>query len=158
MNAHPVDIKDRLDILDLLYRYAHYVDNGLGEAWASTFTSNGRLEYFDDVVEGHDALAAFASRAHDFYPTHFVGNTLMVETAPGHIHARSMVIVTVRSKKDSPVDILGVPVNSPTELLGIGVYDDQIVKTEEGWRFKLRKAGSTGVAPVHPDFLPAALV
>jgi hypothetical protein len=41
--------------------------------------------------------------------------------------------------------------------LGVGVYDDEIVKTEQGWRFKLRRAGSTGVVPVHTDFLPAHL-
>ena len=157
MTNTAVAIEDRLEIQDLLFRYAHYVDNGLGEAWASCFLPEGRLEYFGSVIEGRSALAAFASQDLGFYPTHFVGDTLMVQTAPGRVHARSMVMVAARAKKGSPTEFHGVPIDSPTEVLGVGVYDDEIVKTDAGWRFAVRRAGSTGIAPVHPDFLPAEL-
>lgn len=155
--ARVVSVADRLAVQELLARYAHYVDNGLGEAWASTFTPDGKLDFQGQVVDGHDALVAFAAQDLGLYPTHFVGNTLMVQVAPDRIHARSMVIVTIRSKTATPVEAHGVTIDAPTETLGVGIYDDEIVRTGQGWRFKLRRAGSTGVVPVHPDFLPAHL-
>lgn len=153
-----VSIEDRLAVQDLMARYAHYVDNGLGEAWASTFTPDGVLDFQGMPIRGHDELVAFAGQDLGFYPTHFVGNTLMVQVAADRIHARSMVIVAIRSKDATPVQAHGVTIDAPTELLGVGIYDDEIVRTDRGWRFKLRKAGSTGAAPFHSDFLPAALV
>lgn len=149
-----VSVEDRLAIQDLIARYAHYVDNGLGDAWASTFTSDGVLEYHGIPVRGRDELAAFAAQDLGFYPTHFVGNTIMVQVAPDRVHARSMVIVAIRSKTPTPVEVHGLTIDAPTETLGVGVYDDDIVKTEQGWRFKFRRAGSTGVAELHSDFLP----
>lgn len=153
-----VSVEDRLAVQELTARYAHYVDNGLGEAWASTFTPDGVLEYHGIPVCGHEELAAFASQDLGFYPTHFVGNSIMVQVAPDLIHARSMVVVAIRSKNEAPVVVHDMTIDAPTETLGVGVYDDEIVKTEQGWRFRFRRAGSTGVAPVHPDFLPAGLV
>lgn len=145
----PLSPEDRAEIQELLHRYSHYVDNRLGDAWASVFTPDGRLEFYGQVYEGRDKLAAWAKEDRDFYPTHFVGDTIMVQTAPGQVHARSMVIVTIRMKNYPKV---AGP--SPTQMLGVGVYDDQIVKTKDGWRIRLRKAGSTGEMPVDPDFLP----
>lgn len=69
-----------------------------------------------------------------------------------------MVIVAMRSCTAAPVEVHGLTIDAPTETLGVGVYDDDIIKTEQGWRFKFRKAGSTGVAEVHSDFLPAGMV
>jgi SnoaL-like domain len=155
--SREVPVEDRLAIQDLLARYAHYVDNGLGEAWASTFLPEGRFEFEDKVFIGHEQLAAFAAQDIGFYPTHFVGNTLMVQVAPGVVHARSMVLVAIRSKSATPKQEHGVTIDAPTEVLGVGIYDDHIVKTEHGWKFKLRRAGSTGSAPFHSDFLPARL-
>lgn len=150
-----VSVEDRLAIQELLARYAHFVDNGLGEAWASTFTPDGVLEYHGIPVRGQEELAAFAAQDLGFYPTHFVGNTIMVQVAPDRVHARSMVIVAIRSKTANPVEVHGLTIDAPTETLGVGVYDDDIVKTEQGWRFKFRRAGSTGAAEFHSDFLPA---
>ena len=153
-----VSTDDRLAIQELIAKYAHYVDNGLGKAWASLFTPDGTLDYLDTHVEGYDQLVAFAEQALAFYPTHFAGNTIMVETAPGQVHARTMNIVCARSKQATVLEIMGVPVDAPadapTEVRGVGIYDDRIIRTEQGWRFRSRAAGSTGVMPLHPDFLP----
>lgn len=152
-----VSVADRLAIQELMACYAHYVDNGLGDAWASTFTPDGVLEYHDIPVRGRDELAAFAAQDLGVFPTHFVGNSIMVQVAPDRVHARSMVIVAARSKTPAPVEFEGLTIDAPTTTLGVGIYDDQIVKTDHGWRFQLRKAGSTGVAEVHPDFLPTGI-
>jgi len=145
----PLSHDDRAQIQELLYKYSYYVDNRLGEAWASTFTPDGRLEFCQTVIRGHDELVAFASRTSGRFPytSHFVGNTIMVQTAPGQVHARSTIILMARGKGNE----------APTELLGVGIYDDRIVKTRDGWRFQVRASGRTGMVPVDPDFLPPSL-
>ena len=135
--------KDRAAIEELLYKYSYYIDNRIGDAFASTFTDDGKLEFPGTVVQGHDQLVAFGSRpAVDKIRTHFVGDILLAQTAPGRVHARSMVIVALRDVKEE----------APTTLEGIGIYDDQIVRTSAGWRFLSRHADRT--IPVSSDFLP----
>ena len=134
---------DRVAIQDLMYKYSYYIDNRIGDAFASTFTTDGKLDFPGVVVQGHDQLVAFGSRpAPDKIRTHFVGDILLVQTAPGQVHARSMVIIALRDVKRE----------APITFEGIGIYDDQIVKTAAGWRFLSRHADTT--IPVSPDFLP----
>ena len=141
--AKDLSYEDRVAIEELLYRYSYYIDNRIGEAWAATFTSDGKLEFPGTTVQGHDQLVAFGSRpVVDKIRKHFVGDILLVQMAPGHVHARSMVITSLR-------DVKG---DAPETFEGIGIYDDQIVKTADGWRFLLRHADRT--VPVSPDFLP----
>jgi len=141
-NLH-LSVQDRVAIEELLYKYCHYIDNRLGEAWAATFTPDGKLDFPGTTVQGHDQLVAFGSRpVVDTIRNHFVGNILLVQTAPGHVHARSMVLTSVRDVK----------ADAPPTFEGIGIYDDQIVKTDAGWRFFSRHADKT--IPVSPDFLP----
>jgi hypothetical protein len=130
--------QDRTEIQDLFYKYSYYNDNSLGVAWASTFTSDGKLEFPGTVLQGHDQLAAFGSKSKT--RVHFVGSILLTQTAAGHVHARSMVL-TAMTHADAPLT-----------FEGIGIYDDQIVKTPAGWRFLLRHADSK--IPVSSDFLP----
>jgi len=142
--SNPVlSYEDRVEIEELLYKYSHYIDNRIGDAFASTFTPDGRLEFPGTVVQGYDQLVAFGSRpAVGKVRDHFVGDILLTQTAPGQVHARSMVIVILRSVRGT----------APAKLEGIGIYDDQIVKTPQGWRFLSRHADTT--IPVSPDFLP----
>ncbi|HLG86858.1 MAG TPA: nuclear transport factor 2 family protein [Alphaproteobacteria bacterium] len=139
----PLSYQDRVAIKELLYRYCYYIDNRIGDAWASTFTPDGKLEFPGTTVQGHDQLVAFGSRpVVDKLRNHFVGDILLVQTAPGRVHERSMVITSLRDPKG----------DAPATFEGIGVYDDQIIKTPAGWRFLSRRAGWT--MPVSPDFLP----
>jgi hypothetical protein len=136
--------EDRTEIDDLFSRYSYYIDNRAGEAFAATFTQDGKLEFPGVVVKGHDQLVAFGSRpVEDKIRFHFVGSILLVPTAPDHVRARSMVIIGMR-------DIHGT---APASFDGVGVYEDDIVKTPAGWRFAARHADVT--LPLSPEFLPA---
>jgi hypothetical protein len=139
----PLSYQDRVAIEELLYKYSYYIDNRIGNAWASTFTPDGKLEFPGTTVQGHDQLVAFGSRpVGDQVRNHFVGDILLLQTAPGRVHARSMVITSLR-------DVKG---DAPANVEGIGVYDDQVVKTPAGWRFLSRHADRT--IPLSTDFLP----
>ena len=136
--------EDRAEIDDLLSRYSYYIDSRAGEAFASTFTADGTLEFPGVVVKGHDQLVTFGSRpVEDKIRFHFVGSILLVRVAADHVRARSMVIIGMR-------DIQGT---APATFDGVGVYEDDIVKTGSGWKFAARHADAT--LPLSPEFLPA---
>jgi 3-phenylpropionate/cinnamic acid dioxygenase small subunit len=144
-----ISYQDRVEILDLMSRYAHYIDAGLGEAWASTFTPDGELIFPGFDVKGHDQLVAFAERRlpgqtesdRDKLRNHFVGDTLLVEVAPGRVHARSKVILAIKASPEAK-----------DTVIVFGTYEDDIVKTPSGWRFMTRRADQT--LPISPEFLP----
>ena len=138
--------EDRTEIDDLLARYSYYIDNRAGEAFAATFAADGKLEFPGVVVKGHDQLVAFGSRpAEDKIRFHFVGSILLVPVAADHVRARSMVIIGMR-------DVHGT---APATFDGVGVYEDDIVRTAAGWRFAARHADAT--LPLSPEFLPAGM-
>ncbi|HLG89079.1 MAG TPA: nuclear transport factor 2 family protein [Alphaproteobacteria bacterium] len=138
----PLNYKDRSEITDLFYEYSYYIDNRAGEAFASTFTPEGKLDFPGVVVQGHDQLVAFGSRpVEDKIRFHFVGDILLVQVTRGHVRARSMVIVGLRDSHGK----------SPTTFEGCGIYEDDIVKTPVGWRFAHRHADAT--IPISREFL-----
>jgi hypothetical protein len=142
--AAVLSYEDRTEIDDLFFRYSYYIDNRAGEAFASTFTADGKLEFPGVVVKGRDQLVSFGSRpAVDKIRFHFVGSILLVPIAPDHVRARSMVIIGMRE----------VDGQAPATFDGVGVYEDDIVKTPAGWRFAARHADAT--LPLSPEFLPA---
>jgi actinorhodin biosynthesis protein ActVIA len=113
---------DQAEIHDL---YAHYnlvLDAGDAEAWAATFVPDGR---FGNSV-GHDALVTFATNFHASNPgsRHWNTNILVTPTADG---AHGTCYLT----------LWNVSVRPPT-ITVTGIYQDELVKTPNGWRFKSR--------------------
>lgn len=141
--AGQISYEDRAAINDLMIRYSHYIDTHQTEAWASLFTADGELQFPGASPKGHDALVQFATRPDsDVQGAHFVGNSLLVEVAPGRVHARSMIILgrADRTKQFSAT------------FNALGVYVDDIVKTAGGWKFQSRKSDTS--LPVTEEFLP----
>jgi ketosteroid isomerase-like protein len=135
---------DRAQITDLVSAYSHYFDAGEAEAWASLFTPDGEL-VFDDpsAPKGHDQLVAFAARPRNplRQGMHFQGSTLMVQVGPDEVHARTQLILgsSERGKGNS------------ASYTGLSYYQDVIVRTQQGWKFKRRVAG---LGPVSAALLP----
>lgn len=142
--AGQISYEDRAAINDLMIRYSHYIDTHQAEAWASLFTTDGELQFPGGAnPKGHDALVKFATRpAGDVQGAHFVGNSLLVEVAPGRVHARSMIILG-RADKTKQYS---------ANFNALGVYVDDIVKTKGGWKFQSRKSDTS--LPVTEEFLP----
>jgi len=113
------------DMIAIQQLYAHYnlvLDAGDSEAWAATFLPDGR---FGNSV-GHDALVEFATGFHASNPgsRHWNSNLQITKTAEG---ASGTVYLTLWNTSVRPATITLT-----------GIYNDELVKTSQGWRFKSR--------------------
>ena len=121
---------DYAEIQQLYARYNTAIDAGDENTWASTFTPDG---VFNNNVSGHDALVKFVrdwrERGNPTHLRHWNTNLLIQGTPDG---ARGSVYLS----------LLDVGVKPPASVT-TGMYEDLLVKTPQGWRFKRRT--------VHPD-------
>jgi len=119
-NAGPLTVQDHLEIEQLYARYYHAIDSGDADAWAATFTEDGAF----NNTKGQDALKAMIrnSTANGTSLRHWISN-LLLTPVPGGVEGKVYVM---------QVDISSTPISIAT----YSRYDDLIVKTSRGWRFK----------------------
>lgn len=121
---------DYVAIQQLYAAYAHALDTGQGEAFASTFVADGEFTRGRGPgqstqtripIRGHDALKAMASHGGS---RHFVANLLITPTAEGAKGSCYLLLLDVHSV--------------PAKWLETAIYDDTLVKTPAGWKFSKR--------------------
>lgn len=117
--------QDYLDIQQLYARYAMTIDSGDAEGWANTFTPDG---VFNNSSRGHDALVQFV---HDWRDKrngadrrHWNSNLVLTPTDEGV--SGSVYLLLLDTGVRPPVPNMSA------------VYEDRLVKTPQGWRFKTR--------------------
>lgn len=130
--------EDRQDIADLLLRYATGIDRRDWPLFRTVFTDDCELDYGEiGVWSGVDAVTEFMQQAHAM-----VGHTLHRLT--------NQVIALDGDTADarSYVDALIMVADNTSGVNGIGYYDDQIVRTDAGWRIARRRFIAVRVATV----------
>jgi hypothetical protein len=114
--------QDYFEIQQLYSTYYQTIDTGESEAWANTFTSDGVF----NGTKGHDALVESNKRGGTNRPLrHSHTNLKLVPTAEGadgHVYVFQTDITT-----------------KPPSISTYSRYDDKLVKTPQGWRFKVRQ-------------------
>jgi hypothetical protein len=124
---------DYLEIQQLYARYNMSIDAGDGEAYAATFTPDGVF----NKITGHDGLAAFVRNWHDNMKganmRHWNTNLAIMGTPEGASGAVYLLLVDVSVR--------------PPAISAAAKYEDQLVKTSAGWRFKTRVTKGEGPAP-----------
>jgi hypothetical protein len=127
-------VDDYLEIQRLYARYSQTIDSGEdeGRAWAATFTADG---VFGNAA-GRAALAEFAKHRPDRWngaqSRHWISNLVITPTAEGASGSCYLLTLNVSAR--------------PPVLNSAAVYEDTLVKTPEGWRFKKRLIHSDGAA------------
>jgi hypothetical protein len=120
--------QDYIDIQQLVSSYAYGLDGNTdnGESYASLFAPGA--VFGRPRTEGHANLAALANTQPRgaMYVRHFITNHV-IEPAPGGAIGKEYAVI---------IDI-GENGNSSGIALG-GRYDDEYVKTPQGWKFKSR--------------------
>lgn len=134
--------EDKLEIMELLSRYSHAADGAFGtaESWADVFAEDGtfhaRAGQADEVIiRGRERLVAFATRvfltrggrAAPRQNRHHQCTTVFQELTADRAHTRTYLMTTNVAEGAPP-------------LVGLtSVYEDEIVRTGQGWRIQYRK-------------------
>lgn len=130
--------EDRQDISDLLVRYATGIDRRDWQLFRTVFTDHCELDYGEiGAWNGVDAVTDFMTRAHAM-----AGHTL---------HRLSNHAITVHGDTAAArtyVDALIMTADNQAGVNGIGFYDDELVRTADGWRIARRRFTAVRVSPV----------
>lgn len=117
--------EDRLEIQELYARYNHAIDSGNGTAWAGTFTPDGIFDSGRGPTAGNAALTEFGNAfATRLKGRHWINN-LVIDEAPGGAKG-SCYLVLYNLGGEAPA------------ILTTAIYNDELAKTGEGWRFAKR--------------------
>jgi 3-phenylpropionate/cinnamic acid dioxygenase small subunit len=123
------DRVDRQDISDLLVRYATGIDQRDWPLFRTVFTDECELDYGEiGIWRGIDAVAEFMEQSH--------------ATAGHTMHRMSNQAIIVDGDKAEArtyVDALILFGDNASGVNAIGSYDDEIVRTNEGWRIARRR-------------------
>jgi hypothetical protein len=120
-----------IDIEQLYATYNHAIDSGDAEGWAGTFTPDGAFNKFT----GHDQLVGFIQQ--------------WKEKMNGGNRRHWNTNLSIRPSKDgasASVFLMLVDVTTKS-IVATGTYNDTLVKTANGWRFKSRATKMDAAPP-----------
>lgn len=124
---------DYIEIQQLYAQYNMAIDSGDAEGYAATFTPDGVFNTFN----GHDALVGFIHRWRETMKggnmRHWNTNLAITGTPEGASGAVYLLLVDISVK--------------PPAITTAAKYEDQLVKTPQGWRFKKRVTKAEAAPP-----------
>lgn len=126
-----VSADDYVEIMQLYGRYCHALNSGAMEAFVNTYVEDGEFSYGrgsgkaandrTPPVKGREALKKTGTGGG---LRHFTSNLLVTKTPEGANGSCYLILYDARV--------------NPPRFVGTAIYDDTLVKTAEGWRFKKR--------------------
>ncbi|MCV7402778.1 nuclear transport factor 2 family protein [Mycobacterium fragae] len=132
------DREDRQDITEVLLRYATGIDRRDWALFRNVFTDDCELDYGEiGVWKGVDAVTEFMQQAHAL-----AGHTM---------HRLTNQVITLdgdEAQARTYVDALIMVGDNKSGVNGIGYYDDDLVRTDDGWRIARRRFTAVRVATV----------
>jgi hypothetical protein len=129
--AGTLSTQDYLDIQQLYARYNWVIDAGDVEGYVALDTPDGSFNTFN----GADGLRTFMKNRSAGTRRHWNSNLVIAPTAGGASGKVYLLLVDVGQK--------------PPVISSAARYEDELVKTATGWRFKKRKTTSDP-APATP--------
>jgi hypothetical protein len=127
------------EIQALYARYNYAVDSSNPEMYGGVFTPDGEFVAGERTLKGRKAIGAIAQGRGPVKarPTiHHVGSSVLIEPSAEGAKGSSYVVLMDLSKNPA--------------ISGGGVYEDVIVRTSEGWRFKKRTYFAEPAPPPAP--------
>ncbi len=129
--------QDYVELQQLYARYNMAIDSGDAEAWAATFVPDG---VFNNTNKGRDALVQFVkdwrAKRNGANRRHLNSNLAFVPTSDGASGSCYLLLLDISTR--------------PATNALTGLYEDSLVRTPQGWRFKSRV--------VHADPAPPSRV
>ena len=131
-------MNDRDEISDVLIRYATGIDRKDWPLLRTVFTEDCVLDYGEvGTWNGVDAVAEFMEQAHAM-----AGQTM---------HRLTNQVITVdgdKAQSRTYVDALIMVGDTGSGVNAAGFYDDDLVRTADGWRVAQRNFVQVRVAPI----------
>jgi hypothetical protein len=131
---------DYVELRQLYNRYNHYIDNVKddGQAFASLFTEDAffKTNIGAGTRTGHEELANLARQVGSstkVSPGHLAYN-ILIDPSPEGAIGSAYYGITVRAHEE----------NKEVRGWGWGIYNDTMVKTDDGWKFKSRTYTPSG--------------
>jgi hypothetical protein len=125
-------VADRLEIQDLIARYAILIDGQRFEELDELFMPGARIDFstFNGPVGSLAEIKTFLASSLPFFTrTQHMMGLPMIEVAGDTAHARtSCNNPMISTKRDGSTSVW---------LIGLW-YDDDLVRTDDGWRFSAR--------------------
>jgi ketosteroid isomerase-like protein len=129
----PLEISDRIEIDDLLTRYATAVDRRDWDLWESCFTEDAVIDYtaFGGIEGGVKEVRAWLEKTLPMFKMsqHMVINREVVLSGD---------TATARSGFYNP---MALPREGESDLLWLlgGYYCDELIRTADGWKLASRR-------------------
>jgi hypothetical protein len=118
-------VSDYLEIRTLSARYNRFADAGDGESYAKLYTEDGEFHPGDRICRGRKEIGAAAGANK---------NTIHITTDP---------IIEINGDEarqtSRNLNFYRALDGSENYFVATGMYIDVLVRTSEGWRFKIRK-------------------
>jgi hypothetical protein len=123
----------------LVLDFAYFSDRGEYDALARLFTPFGTIiRPAGDALTGRDTIRdAYKSRPAGRITRHVCANIRITVESAERAHGVTYAVVYSANAMRPPEAHFGIKAD-PRQL--IGEFEDDFVKTEEGWRFALRQA------------------
>ncbi len=131
---------DRLDIADVLVRYATGVDRRDWVLFRTCFTADCVADYGEiGVWHGADEITAWMTEAHlgAGHTLHRITNPAVVATEGG-ASARCYV------------DAIVMGADNLSGVRAVGFYDDELIRTDHGWQIHHRRFTSVFFQGIDP--------
>ena len=151
MSLSHQELSDRLEIQDAITRYSHGLDQRRWEEWDRAFTPDAVIDFSPVGLEVFSTQGAreFLSQSDPIRITgqHLLSNTL-IELDGDQATARSEFTLFTMVRTEDPGKAL--------LRSGGGWYDDELRRTDVGWRIARRTAHSKWGKAETIDWTPSA--
>jgi uncharacterized protein (TIGR02246 family) len=141
--------EDRARIEDLQARYLFGLDFRDPEAYASTFTEDGVLDYGAGKLRGREAIAAFVENTRATAEEQRANDTSGLRPAAGRHNISNIVIEIDGDRATATAYWFHMGNDNPdrsAQLNSFGHYEDELRKVNGEWLFSLRKIYNEQVA------------
>ena len=134
---NPMSALDKLDIQELIARYAQCIDGGDIDGYVANFLPDGVIEWGNGVAQGREEIRRWVG---GLMAGGRIGGTPAVTR-----HFVNLPYITGQSERATArtyVIIFTVTGAGRVWVPSVGSYEDTVVKTPEGWLFEKRVIAS----------------
>jgi uncharacterized protein (TIGR02246 family) len=122
-----MSVEDRLEVTDLVARYAECVDTGDVEGYAALFSPDGVVEYSGGSVQGRDDIKAWVDR---------LAKEGRIGKESGVKHVLGLPVIRGDGERATVRTYVVIPRLMPTGVIStrfVGTYKDEAVKQDGRW-------------------------